>query len=389
MSPAWRVGIAGVSAIGVGFGFARYGYGLFLPEIAREFGLPVSTAGWIASAGYAGYLLALVAAGALADRVGPRPLVVAGGLAAAVGMALVAVADGSATLVAGLVLAGTSSGWVWAPYSDAVDRLIPENRRSRVLALLPTGTAFGVVVAGALAMAVQWRVAWGLFSLMALAVTAYNLAVIPGGAGRRSAGFGAAAGFSALRLYATALSYGLVGAVYWSFAVAAVSATGAAPVFWILTGLSGVAGLATGVLIHRWGLPGAHRVIFLALACAAGLLALAPGELTAVIASALLYGASFMAGSGLLAVWSHRLFPERPTAALSVALVFLAIGTIAGPAVMGVLAAGSGLGTALWVTAAIAALTLLAGPVRDDSRTATTLTGGEFSRGGHRDHLPH
>ena len=362
MTAAWRIGIAGVSAIAVGFGFARYGYGLFLPQIRQDFGLSVPALGWIASASYAGYLLALVAAGWLAGRVGPRPLVVTGGLAAAVGMAMVAVAGETAVLVAGLVLAGTSSGWIWAPYSDAVDRVVPQNRRNRVLALLPTGTAFGIVFAGVTAMIVSWRAAWALFALVALVVTVYNAVVVPGGASGQSAGFRGAAGFSASRLYLVALSYGVVGAVYWSFAVAAITACGAAPVFWILTGLSGVAGLATGGAVQRWGLGRAHWAVFAALACAVGLLGAAPGNPVAVIGSALLYGASFMAGSGLLAVWSYRLFPGRATAALSAALVFLALGAIAGPAAMGPLADRFGLPTALSVTAGVAALTLLISP---------------------------
>ncbi|MGP3954313.1 MFS transporter, partial [Streptomyces sp. 7N604] len=136
LSPQWRVGLAGMTAIGVTFGFARYGYGLFLPEFRREFGLSVSLVGLIGSASYIGYVVALTLVGVLVSRFGPRPLVIAGGLSATVGMGLVAFARGPVPLTAGLILAGSSAGWAWAPYSDAVDRLVPQDRRERVMGVI-------------------------------------------------------------------------------------------------------------------------------------------------------------------------------------------------------------------------------------------------------------
>ncbi|MGP3928241.1 MFS transporter, partial [Streptomyces sp. 8N616] len=182
LSPQWRVGLAGMTAIGVTFGFARYGYGLFLPEFRREFGLSVSLVGLIGSASYIGYVVALTLVGVLVSRFGPRPLVIAGGLSATVGMGLVAFARGPVPLTAGLILAGSSAGWSWAPYSDAVDRLVPQDRRERVMGVISGGTAFAVVVAGPLALIARdtgWRYAWLVFAAAALATTVYNARVLP------------------------------------------------------------------------------------------------------------------------------------------------------------------------------------------------------------------
>ncbi|MGH3311417.1 MAG: MFS transporter [Streptomyces sp.] len=173
-----------MAGIGVTFGFARYGYGLFLPHFRTEFDLSVSMVGFIASATYAGYLVALLLVGVLVGRVGPRPLVVAGGLSATLGTGMVAFARGPLTLAAGLVLAGTSSGWAWAPYSDAVDRLVPRARRARVMGAIATGTAFAVAIAGPLALLAQrtgWRAVWCIFALVSLAATVHNARVLPGG----------------------------------------------------------------------------------------------------------------------------------------------------------------------------------------------------------------
>lgn len=376
LPPTWRLSVAGLAAVGVSFGFARYGYGLFLPDIRSEFGLSVSAVGLIGSATYVGYLGALVLVGALATHLGPRALIVIGGMSAAVGAALVSMAPGIEILAAGLVLAGTSSGWIWAPFSDAVDRLVPAPARSRVLAVIPSGTAFGVVVTGPLALLTHgsaWRYAWLVFAAGALAATVYNIRILPGRARRGTREPKSRVGLrwfarpAAVPLYATALSYGVVGSVYWLLAVEAVSATGGmgrhtAPLFWTVIGAAGTLGVGTGVVFARLGLRTSHVLLFGSLALALALLGVAPGALPAVLTSALLYGPAFMAGSALLAVWSYDVFPDRPTTGFSATVLFLGLGTIVAPASVGALADRHGLDAAFLVTAAVATATMLIAP---------------------------
>lgn len=379
LSAEWRVSIVGLMAIGVGFGFARYGYGLFLPDIRRDFDLSVSLTGVIASASYVGYMAALILVGMLAARWGPRRLIVAAGLSAAVGMAMVAFASGVGPLVAGLVLAGMSSGWVWAPYSDAVDRLLPASHRERVLALLPSGTAFAVVVAGPLALltaGTNWRYAWALFAVIAVVVTLCNARVLPtgphpvaaDGSGRRGlATLSWLARRKAVPVYLTALFYGLAGAVYWSFAVETISGAvttkiPVAPLFWTLMGLAGTVGVFTGKLISRWGVRTAHALLITSMSVSIALLGAAPGNLFCIAASAVLYGSSFMAISGLLAVWSYHVFPEQPATGFSATVFALGIGTIVGPATLGAIAEHYSLQLALLLTAVLLILTVATRP---------------------------
>jgi predicted MFS family arabinose efflux permease len=358
-----HLAVAGLAAIGVSFGFARYGYGLFLPDLRAEFGLDVSTVGLISSGSYAGYLVALTLVGLLSARLGPRPMIIAAGLFATLGLTLVAVAQHPVLLVIGLLLAGASSGWAWAPYSDAVGALVPGDRRERVLAIVPNGTAFGTIVAGLLAIAVPWRPAWLVFAAAALAVTLYNAWLLrglprptpaPPQPIRPTA--------EAVPLFASAFSYGVLGSVYWTFAVDLIADDTTGPLFWTLVGVAGLGGLYTASTLARIGLRRTHPLLFLMLATAIAVLAVAPGSVVAAGLSALLYGPAFMAVSAVLAVWSYQVFPARPAAGFSAVVFCLGLGTIAGPATLGAVATGFGLPAAFLLTAVLAAATTLARP---------------------------
>ncbi|UYM07493.1 YbfB/YjiJ family MFS transporter [Solicola gregarius] len=375
-----RLTIGGLLAIGMSFGFARYGYGLFLPEIRREFDLSVSYVGIIGSATYVGYLVALLVVGVYAARVGPRLLVGIGGASAVAGMGLVAVAPNLAILTTGLVLAGTSPAWTWAPYSDAVDMVVARSRRERVLAIVPAGTAIGTAVVGPLALVAHgesWRYAWLAMAATAAAIAVYNVGSVPA---RNTVSAEPAARPAtvgprwflrrrAVPLYATAVSYGVVGSFYWNYATAAISdaTSGSAAttaMFWTLMGVAGTAGVLAGVLLARLGLRRSSALLFGTLAVAVALLGVMPGSVFAAGVSAILYGPAFMAVSSLLAVWSYQVFPERPTTGFSATLLSLGVGTVAGPAVLGLVAEEHGLRTAFLVTAALAVVTCAVRPAR-------------------------
>jgi predicted MFS family arabinose efflux permease len=371
------------------FGFARYGYGLFLPEMRREFGLSVATVGLIGSATYVGYLAALIVVAGSSARVGPKRLIGFGGVSAVIGMGLVAVAPNTGVLAAGLVLAGTSPAWAWAPYSDAVDQVVHASRRDFVLALIPAGTAVGTAIVGPLALVASgaaWRAAWLGMAAVAACVAVYNAWVLPGRGSRSSTGRGLVRRDlggrdgggtrawvlrrAARPLYLTAMSYGALGAFYWYFATealsrAAIDAARATAVFWTVMGLAGALGLFAGVMLARLGLCTSSKVLFLALSSAVALIGIAPDSLAASTASAVLYGPAFMAVSSLLAVWSYRVFPDRPTSGLSAALLALGAGTVIGPATFGALADTTDLRTAFLTVAAMGlATTLVRAPAR-------------------------
>jgi predicted MFS family arabinose efflux permease len=217
-----QLGLAGFFATAVAFGPARNGYGLFLPDIREEFGLSTVILGLVASGLYAGYLAALFAVGLFAARAGPRLPVMIGLLSAGVGMALVALSSNAMMLAAGVILAGTSAGWSWAPYNDAVEQVVSPHSWNRALSIISTGTTFGIMVAGLTALAAAvwdtpWRAAWLVLALAALAAAAYNVWLLPSGpygSGGRGAmrrlGWNWLVRAGSVPLFIVALSFGVV-----------------------------------------------------------------------------------------------------------------------------------------------------------------------------------
>jgi predicted MFS family arabinose efflux permease len=384
------VALSGLLTVGISYGFGRYGYGLFLPQIRREFHLSSATLGGIASAGYVGEVLALVAVAALAGRVAPRWLIAAGGLSAGFGMLMIGTAHTPALLLAGVALSGAAPGWVWAPYSDVVADLLAERVHGRALAIISTGTAFGVIVAGPaalLATGTRWHAAWIGFGIIALATTGWNVRVLAGarvtGPGeRRPTRMSVRNRPGVSSLFCAAFFAGLFGAAYWAFAgdQASSQATGGiptAPLLWTLIGVAGTAGVFTGELIRRRGLRFTYTVSQLALAAAALLLGLVAHSWLAAAASALLYGPSFMIVAAALSVWNSRVFPDQPARGFSITIGFLALGSVTGPAVLGVAADAYGLSATFAALAVAPLVALVARPARASRSAQSVRNRGE------------
>lgn len=380
---AVRLGVAGFAATAVAYGPARVGYGLFVPDFRRDFGLSTGAAGLIGSGLQAGYLLALAATALLVVRLGPRLLVAAGGASAVLGMLIVALAPAVPSLAVGIVLAGMSAGFSWSPYNDLARDFVPERSRDRVLSAVSTGTTLGIAASGLVALAtvaggLPWRAAWLAFVAGAAVSAALNVLVLPSGqAGGRGREPDARSslwwffGRGSAPLFAAAFTFGAVNAFYWSFNADLVSSAGvslpnAGPVLYVVLGLAGFVGLLTGDLVDRLGLGGTLRVTVLCLGLGAGLLGLTPGSLAAAGVSAVLYGAGVMLMSALLSLWSSSVFRDRPSAGFTAALLFFGVGGVVGPVALGTLAGVLGLGAAFLVAAVVILLTLPLRPADDD-----------------------
>jgi predicted MFS family arabinose efflux permease len=377
---AWLVA-PGLAMIAVTYGLARFAYGLFLPEMRESLDLSESVLGLIGAGSYAGYCLAVLGALVFTSRAGPRFMAAAAGAVAVVGMTTVAGAPTAWVLALGVLVAGSSSGLASPPMGEAVATTVSEESQDRANALINSGTSIGVALSGpaALLVAEQWRIAWVAFALVGGAVVAWNVFAMPRKRGSDDRSQGAAqtdvprlsarylVGSRSVPLFAAATGVGFASAAYWTFSrdmvvrVGDLSGSGST-MFWVVIGLSGLAGGLAGDLVQRFGLSGAFRVSVLSMAAAIGLLAAVPGVLLCAYSSAALFGSTYIMLTGIILVWSVSVFDERPSAGLGAAFLLIAVGQVFGALTAGAVAGAAGLVVTFWAFAGIAVVAALISP---------------------------
>jgi predicted MFS family arabinose efflux permease len=348
-----RVGLAGLLALAATYGLGRQAYGLFVPSFRAEFAIGLDVVGYVAGAAQFGYLLATVATGAIEARYGPRLPVVAGCVLLAAGAVLVATAQTTTAFALGVILAGTSAGGAWAPFSDTVAERVPQGRRRRALALVNAGSPVGLLIASLLVAVTgsAWRVAWTVFALVGLVAAAVNAVVLPSGAPDREKG--ARHGWSglvapaALRLFAVAALASVTSGAYFAYAPEAAQAAGLPPwigaAMWGALGLSGGAvGLFGGEIADRFALSRLLSVTWLGLAAALASLLAVAGTPAGALLSAATFGVTFTIGFAFIAMWSQEVFPDRPTTGFTATIVCIAAGFALGPVLYGVVATSLG-----------------------------------------------
>jgi predicted MFS family arabinose efflux permease len=378
---------AGVGAVAVGYGLARYGYGLFVPDIRAAFGLSSAALGLIASTAYVSYLLAVGSAGALTARFGARVVVVMGGALAAAGMTVIALAPSGAVLALGVFVAGASGGLVFPPFGDVVADLLPMRSQSRALATISSGTGWGVLVAAPLALLAgdAWRAAWLAFTLVAVLATLWAARSLPGRIEGR-------AGPSTERLQvswflcprsgpllAGALLVGLAASVYWTFAVDLADQAGlgrdGARLLLGVVGAASIAGSLGGDLLERLGGRSVLALGATGMAAALALLATSQAGSLGALASAAAFGAAFNLIVALQTIWGARVFADRPAVGLGAVMFVMSAGLIAGPPLAGAFADAASLSAAFYVAAVLCAATVVFMP-REDIRATTAAGGG-------------
>lgn len=366
LTPGLPLAIAGCAAVAVGFGFARYGFGLFISAFRTEFGLTTPTIGAIGSAASAMYLVSLLTCGALTARWGPRLPVLVANLAAVAGLGLMACAVTAPMLIAGVVIAAASSGMGWGPFADAVGEHVSPRRQNRTLSIISSGTAFGMVIAGALALwtadraGTTWRLIWLVFTLLATVVTVLAYVVMADAtepARRHRTRYRPTS--ASAPLYGLSALYGAAGAVFFTFAVDLVRGEGLSPrwssLLWLLVGLGGIGGVETATVVNHLGLGRSLQFGVVLLAASIAVLAAVPSNAGLTGLAALVFGTAYMPVAALLTIWNQRLAPRHPTSGLVFTLCSLGTGSVIGPAAVGVVADAHGLRPAFVLTAAVLA----------------------------------
>lgn len=354
---------AGLLIVASTYGLSRYTYGLFVPAIRDDFNLDQATVGAIGSASYLGYLLATLVSPLLVRRFSPRLPIILGGITATLGMLLVGLAGSPMWLALGVTLAGCSPGLAYPPLSDAIKQLCRAEKQSRYYAIINSGTSFGVMVSGPLALIAgpRWQHAWLCFAFIALIATLWNLFIMPGAAHEGAQRTSPQEHADVLhtdqepmrvllkrklkdrmvrRLLLGALLFGLVTSVYWTFSVELIagenslSASGSV-IFWMIVGIAGVAGGLAGELVTRFGLAKVLKWATLAIATSIASLTIASDGMLMLTMSAVVFGATFILITALYGIWSVYCFPEAPSTGFGLTFFLISAGQLISPTLAG------------------------------------------------------
>ena len=375
---------AAVALIAATYGLARLGYGLFLPSFSASFSLTPAVGGLLSSGASVVYCVSAGLGFVYAPR-HPRLVTVLAGSTAAVGSTGIALAPSTGIFAAAVLLAGMGAGFASPALVELVQRNAAVPRQKKLQSVVNSGTGFGVVAAGTLALLLgsSWRLAWALIAVVALASmlcvlwtdTSRSEDNDDGGTperGRRRSGreenSGRAAGsprrFGLERglwmpVFA-AFVFGIGCAAVWVYGRTlleeqggmAVSASAGA---WIALGVGGAAAVLAAPWLARHSIRIAWPVTVLATAAATGGIALAPGSVVPSFAAAALFGLAYTAATSVLIIWAGQA-ASSSAAGTSVLFTSLILGQALGSALTGALIEASGFGLAFAVAAGACAV---------------------------------
>lgn len=360
--------LGGLIALAAGLGVGRFVYTPILPPMVEALGLAKSTAGFIASANFLGYLIgALVAA--TPTLPGSRRLWLLGALAAsAVTTGLMGLTQSLTLFLILRFLGGAASAFVLILASAVVLERLAEAGRAGLSALHFAGVGTGIAISAMLVALLlhaggSWQSLWLASGALSLAA-ALAVAVLLREHGLPTRAAGSQAGAAAARgLGRLIVAYGLFGFGYVitaTFLVAIVRGTptirALEPVIWVVFGAAAAPSVAFWTRIaKRLGIPTTF-----ALAClaeAAGVLASVvwPSEV-GVFLAAILVGGTFMGLTALGLVRARTLVTSDPRRVLAAMTGAFGLGQIIGPAFAGVVSDRLGSFTVPSLTAVLALL---------------------------------
>ncbi len=357
-------------------GLGRFAYALLLPSMRRDLHWSFATAGAMNSANAVGYLAGSLVASMVARRCGARRGFV-GGLGVTVVALLATAGTGdTAALVALRALSGVSGAITFITGASIVAEAVSASASRRAATLLGVyfaGGGAGIVASGitipallsATGAASGWR--WGWVLIAAIGVVALAVALpaaltsreplTPPVVDRR---------WPVGQLIPLLVCYGLFGAgyiAYMTFNVAFLQRGGAGAreitTFWVLLGASSIASVVAwaGPISRLRG--GRGPAVLMCVVAAGALLPIVSRSSAAAVASALLFGGSFLSVvTAVTAVARRSLQPHHWTSAIAGLTGAFALGQCLGPVLSGVLSdSPAGLSAGMSVSVAL----LLAG----------------------------
>lgn len=360
----------------VALGFSRFAYALLLPAMQGDLGWNLSQAGALNTANGLGYLVGAMASAPLARRWGTARVFGLSMLVSALALLLSGFIHDWALFMAVRCLGGLGTAVTFVLGTALATRAMPR-QPARALTLYFAGSGAGMVLAGSVlphwldASAQGWQAAWMLMGGVALlaalvgGLAAHALPVPPAHTSKPP-GHG-----HLRRLWPSLVANVLFGAGYVGYTTFVIALLrqqghGSLATSFFFCGL----GLASVLASPAWG-KGLERMrngVGFALVCACVAVGTVPVLVSAawpaLAVSALVFGASFMAGPAAVSLVAQRLLTDHQLAgALGALTACFSLGQSLGPLLAGWLAdtlgrleAGLWLGPALLAAGALVSL---------------------------------
>ncbi|WP_214415769.1 YbfB/YjiJ family MFS transporter [Sphaerisporangium fuscum] len=378
---ALRLALGTASALGL----ARFAYGLLIPAMRDDLGWSLTEAGMTSAANGLGYLLGALVTPVAQRRLGTAATFRWGMVLTAVTLAATAAGGGLLVQLTARAAAGVAGASVFIAGGVIAARLAAGMSSDMPIVVYFAGTGLGIVVSGAAVPALgdRWQLAWAGLSAAA------GLAALAGwSAARTGEDHEAPAAPRRARvrpLWRTALVYVMFAAGYITYItfLSAYLAARHAPVAQVTLTWT-VLGLAVAAAPALWSRPISRRpggtlATLLALLAGGAALALASSAPPVVLASAVVYGATFMGvPAAVTALIKVNTPPADWTATLAAFTVLFAAGQTAGPWLAGLLADHTSADATLaWTAILCAAAALIASAGRSPVRAAAGAGAGE------------
>lgn len=356
-----RTLLGGVCTLIVAMGVGRFAYTAILPAMQAGTGMSYDTAGLLASANYAGYLVGALGVSLLRSgdvrlwsfRVALVISVLATGLMAATPFLSV--------WLALRLLSGIASGVLFVLSADVVMRVLAREGRLGLAGVHFSGVGIGIALSGLLVPVLEglwdWRADWLGLALVCVCLGLPAWLWIRddetpgsgGGAGKPAS----VPGEQPARRYPISIlaaAYFLEGFGYivsGTFLVAIVAAGSSGggllgPLAWVMVGLAGAPSCILWALVARR--TGYVSCLLVAHVLQAGAIAvpIVSVQPTPALISALVFGSTFMGITTLVIAFGREVAPGSPHRTIALLTAAFGLGQILGPLVAGALTARTG-----------------------------------------------
>lgn len=172
----WHIVWSGTLCIFAALGLGRFALGMMLPAMGQALSLSYAQMGYIGTGNFAGYLVAVLVCGAVAEKIGPRLLIATALLLVGVSMILIGQATTYWAILGLYTLTGIGSGAANVPMVSLVGAWFTRQQRGKAIGYVVIGSGFAILLAGKLVPVLNqsgaegWRLSWQVLGMLVLTV---------------------------------------------------------------------------------------------------------------------------------------------------------------------------------------------------------------------------